>query len=491
MQSLLYFIFSLLLSYTVKSQTIEKTVFDDKDKDHGYYLAIPPRSGNIKGTLVLCNSFSIPENMLTETKLQNVAYANDLLTIAVSMKEKLYADAATIERLNQVIRHVVTKYKADTSRFVFAGYDFAGNIALRYTELTIENPAAYPVQPKAVMAVDSPVDLFGLVKWSDRQVKRASRSAGDAKYIMDIMNRETGSVTNNKSRYDQLTPFDESNSETGNEKYLVNIPVRLYYDADIEWHLKTRGNSLYDTNIPGGSELISRLLSLGNKDAELVTAKRPGMNSRGIRTTYSLSIVDEVDAIHWIKNKLEIFDPHTWIPPYQLPAPQGWEVEQFEIPMQFAPSISYKGVEDVRFAPGWGNEKSEDYWSYAYLWWLEGTQQINAAVLQQHLKAYYEGLVQQNVISRSIPANKLVLTVVAIKPQGKKGDQTGIFEGSIQTLDYMTQKPITFYVRVQSRYCPAKNHTAVFIEISPKPYVHQIWNELDKLAAGFECINNR
>ena len=39
--------------------------------------------------------------------------------------------------------------------------------------------------------------------------------------------------------------------------------------------------------------------------------------------------------------------------------------------------IKYSGVEDIRFAPGWGNAKSNEYWTYAFLWYLDGTVIIN------------------------------------------------------------------------------------------------------------------
>lgn len=484
-------LFALLVFLPVSSycQTIEKVVFDSNDSTDGYYLAILPHSNQIRGTLVLFNSFSTPERMLPETKLHNVAYVNDLLTIAVSMKQKLYADTVTVERLNTILKHVVSKYAADTSKFVLAGYDFAGNIALRYTEFTREYPAQFLIHPRAVIAIDSPVDLFGLWNWSERQIKRNSVSAGDAKYILDLMTKENGTLHNRKEQYDKLTPFDNEKAITGNEVFLKNIPVRLYYDADIEWHLKNRRNSLYDTNIPNGTELISRLLDLGNKEAELITAKKPGMNSRGIRTTNSLSIVDEVECIHWIKNKLDIFDPHTWIPPYNLPTPKGWEVERFPIPIEFAPQINYKGVEDVRFSPGWADEKSEEYWSYIYLWWLEGEQKMDASTLGKNLKAYYEGLVKGNITRRNIPAGKIIPTSVFIKNVKTEPDDLGTYNGTIGMLDYMTQKPIMLNCIVHVRTCKTENRTVVLIEISPRPFSHPIWKEINRIKERFECKN--
>jgi hypothetical protein len=60
------------------------------------------------------------------------------------------------------------------------------------------------------------------------------------------------------------------------------------------------------------------------------------------------------------------FDGHKWEAPYQLSIPKDWGVERFLIPISFAPQISYKGVEDIRFAPGWAKIKTDEYWTYAF-----------------------------------------------------------------------------------------------------------------------------
>ena len=99
---------------------------------------------------------------MPETKLHNTASANDILTIVASAKQKLYADSAAINRITVILKDVATRFSADASKFALAGFDEAGNIALRYTELTYENPSAYLVQPKAVFGIETPVDLFGL-----------------------------------------------------------------------------------------------------------------------------------------------------------------------------------------------------------------------------------------------------------------------------------------------------------------------------------------
>ncbi len=477
-----------LLSSTIQAQTITKVVFDVNDSTDGYYLSIEPQSKEIKGTLILMTSFLPPENFLTETKLHTVAYANDVLTVVVSMKQKLYADDFAIDRINKVVKDIVTRYSADTSRFAFGGYDEAGNIALRYAELTYEDPSKYLVQPKAVFGIDTSVDLFGFWRGSENQIKKNywPGAVGDAHYYIDLMTKENGTIYNNAAQYEKLSPFNRSKETTGNEQYLKKLPVRLYYDTDIEWQLKNRRNSFYDTKMPDASDLINQLLLLGNDRAEFISSKQPGVRSNGIRNPNSLSIVDEVECIQWIKRSLDIFDANTWIPPYNLESPSGWDVERFSLPPDFAPTITYKGIEDIRFTPGWGEIKSDEHWSYSFLWWLEGKPMVDAETLRLNLKAYYTGLVGRNIISRKIPENKIVSTIPVIKKIKTASNDLETYMGTISMLDYHTQEPIVLNCLVHVKESTVNNHTVIFFEISPKPLGHPIWKKMNDIGDHFK-----
>jgi hypothetical protein len=471
------------------AQNSERISFDSKDNASGYYLAIQPKSKQIKGVVVLLTSFLSPEDLLSETKLHNVAYNNDLLTVFASMKRKLYADSFAVARVNAILNDVVQRFHADTSRFALAGYDEAGNIALRYTELTYQDPSRYPLQPKAVFGIDSPVNLFGLWHWAEGQIKKNywPGAVGDARFYLDSMTRENGTVYNNKQRYMQLTPFYSESDSIGNEQYLKAVPVRLYYDTDINWQLQNRRNSFYDTKLPDGSELIKRLMLLGNTRAEFVPAKQPALRSDGVRRPNALSIVDEVDCIGWIKRSLDIFDANTWVPPYTLNIPKGWTIERFSLPAEFAPQMSVTGVEELRFPPGWGDHTSTEYWSYAYLWWLKGTSSVDEVSLQENLQALYTGLVGRNIISRQIPLSKQVPTNVKVKAIKTASGDLQTFRGEAQMLDYMTQTPIVLNLLIHVKDCSKENHLVVFVEVSPKPLTHSIWNDLNQISQTFRC----
>ena len=476
-----------LLPSFIYSQNTEKVIFDSKDSTAGYYLAIQPQSKNIKGTIVLFTSFLPPESLLLETKLHNVASANDILTIVASAKQKLYADSSAIKRITTIIKDVTARFSADTAKFVLAGYDEAGNIALRYTELAYENPSAYPIQPKAVFGIDCPVDLFGLWHWAERQIKKNfwPGAVGDAKYYLDIMTGENGTIYNNPEAYKKLSPFNRIDETPGNEKYLQKIPVRLYYDTDIEWQLKNRRNSFYDTKMADGSELINRLLLAGNNEAELIASKQPGLRSNGTRQPNSISIVNEVECVHWIKRSLGIFDHNTWVAPYHLSIPAGWTTEHFSLPPEFASTITFKGVEDIRFAPGWGDSKSDEHWTYSFLWWLEGSPKIDAGILQSNIKAYYEGLVSRNIAG--VPSNKLVPTAASVKKATTAPGDLETFNASISMFDYHTQQPMTLNCLIHIKECKDQKHTSIYFELSPKPFGHPVWKKMNQIGDSFDC----
>ncbi|MBD2705670.1 hypothetical protein IC229_33995 [Spirosoma sp. BT702] len=181
------------------------------------------------------------------------------------------------------------------------------------------------------------------------------------------------------------------------------------------------------------------------------------------------------------------FDIHTWKPPYTLRIPDKWTTERFPIPIDFAPQISYKGIEDLRFAPGWAKQSSPDYWSYAFLWWLEGRPQINAASLQKDLTAYYSGLVGRNIVDRHIMVRKETPTNVSIRKLPKSASGDDMYEGTITMLDYMAQKPITLNCVIHVTSCRKYDRTGVLFELSPKPTEHANWQKLHSVQSSFVC----
>lgn len=185
------------------------------------------------------------------------------------------------------------------------------------------------------------------------------------------------------------------------------------------------------------------------------------------------------------------FDGHKWEAPYHLSIPKDWGVERFLIPISFAPQISYKGVEDIRFTPGWGNVNSDEYWTYAFLWYLDGSPKTDAKIIADNLKAYYTGLININRENYKVPIEKLIPVLTSFKEGIQAHNRDLItYSGTIEMLDYMQQQPITLNCRVHQIRCPEENKTILFYELSPKPFTHKNWQSLNQLWLDFKCKKN-
>lgn len=181
------------------------------------------------------------------------------------------------------------------------------------------------------------------------------------------------------------------------------------------------------------------------------------------------------------------FDGHQWVAPYYLPIPKGWTVERFPVPPSFANAIPYKGVEDIRFTPGWGKIESNEYWSYAFLWFLDDIREFDSKTLENNLTAYYTGLFNINTSKSNIDTTKLIPVQVTINSKKAEKEDDKTFEGIVKMNDYMTKKPITLNLIIHIKSCEEQNKSFVFFELSPRPYSDMVWNDLDQLWLNFKC----
>ena len=63
--------------------------------------------------------------------------------------------------------------------------------------------------------------------------------------------------------------------------------------------------------------------------------------------------------------------------------PTGWHKEVSNEPGVNSPHFPLKGIKDLRLPPGLPMAASEEYWSAAYLFWLDRGQKIDAHILQK------------------------------------------------------------------------------------------------------------
>ncbi len=297
----------LLTSSTAHSQTMEKITLHD-DFYSGHYLAVAPPGDSISGVLVLLSGFGqTPEDTPPETKLQNVAYANNILTVFVAIGNKLYVDSTAQANLTAVLTDVIARYSVKPNSFVLGGFSAGGMIALRYVELCNEFPDKFPIQPKGVFTVDSPIDIFVIWDQLEESAKNnySEPAVEEANRAMKHIKEDHGVPKENIAVYAKLTAFSMNKNYCENEVFLKNMAVRTYHDVDIAWRIVNRNQTVHNSNYEVTAELINRLNLMGNSKAEFVQTFQTGYRSNGQRHPHSWSIVNEVEFIQWMKGLIQ------------------------------------------------------------------------------------------------------------------------------------------------------------------------------------------
>ena len=293
----------------IQLQKINKITLEASDQMYGYYMYVKPPNEQIDAIMLLLPGFGQKsEAIFQETKLHSIAAQHNILTIGFAGRTKMYADTLVQEKINTVLRDVIHRFQLNKTPLIIGGYSAGGSIGLRYAELCHEFPDQYPLVPKAVFMADAPIELFKIYELAELNFhnKYSEVSVQEAIWLMKIFNEEYGAPMDNKKIYAQLSPMCMDKSLSQNEIYLKDVAVRAYHDVDIAWRLKNRNQAVEHLNFTFTSELINRLLLLGNDRAEFIQTFETGYRSNGDRHPHSWSIIDEEECIQWIKSNLSM-----------------------------------------------------------------------------------------------------------------------------------------------------------------------------------------
>lgn len=175
---------------------------------------------------------------------------------------------------------------------------------------------------------------------------------------------------------------------------------------------------------------------------------------------------------------------------FQWPLPEGWKKETIPFPLEFAPDLPYQGVEELRFSPGMFKPDQEGYWSYAFVWWLDGRPALDAAELSSSLKRYFTGLCTAVAKDKgdAIDPVKFSASVHAVAPTRKQDHAVAAFAGTVDAYDaFVTGKPIVLKVEVWVWDCDRSGKRAALVLASPKPASDPIWSALRQRRDAFAC----
>jgi hypothetical protein len=176
-----------------------------------------------------------------------------------------------------------------------------------------------------------------------------------------------------------------------------------------------------------------------------------------------------------------------------VPAPKGWGKETIALPPMFAPTMKWKGVEELRFAPGMFKADSSSFFSYAILFWLPGEQPVDAEAMERELLLYYQGLSKAVLKGKNQEVDVSAFTLKIQKSPDKPGQRPGgegytPFTGELKwTEPFATGKPQTLRLQIQTWYCEKHKHQCIFLCASPQPDTAEVWKTLGEIRAGCKC----
>lgn len=151
-----------------------------------------------------------------------------------------------------------------------------------------------------------------------------------------------------------------------------------------------------------------------------------------------------------------------------------WGKEIFYFPLHFAKDIRLKGFEEAVFPKGWNDTESPNFWTYAFAWHTHLSTELTSVQLENYLKKYYDGLMQDVNKDKDLVLPK---TIVEIH---KNKDST--FKGTLIIYDaFVSKKTLNLNIHVSQKHCKEKNKSVVFFKISPKALDSKIWDNLENL----------
>lgn len=299
-------LFSSLISY---GQRIEKVYLNAKDSTTNMYIAVAPENEEVKSFMVLLDGFgNSPQDVLFQTEIPKYASKQGILTIIPLLKtgtSYFGSDTASQQSLKEIINLVVTKYKLKGKDLYIGGFSIGGTCAVKYSELSIQNN--YLIKPKAVFAVDPPLDWERYYN-SAKRVARLSNPAkvnGEVFYMIDRIEKEMkGTPKTALKKFYAHSPYSFSDTTQKAIKYLIKTPIMIISEPDIQWWLKERGYDYTYNNITDHAAMINELQRLGNKNAVLVTTIDKGYRKpNNMRHPHSWSIADPEQIIKWLQSQ--------------------------------------------------------------------------------------------------------------------------------------------------------------------------------------------
>lgn len=319
--------------------------------------------------------------------------------------------------------------------------------------------------------------------------------------------------------YYSKVEFEGKTEKTDGEK--EQIPFKSGYKGKLYFIIDGKGNSttghfmsiVKDRNLGTivGEELGSnQFCSADRKRCRLSNTKLEYNLAVNTHVSTATSLPDEVGILpdHYVTQSIAdyldgkdvvkqfttdlIRKQTSWDPAseyhssYFLDADETLSKELFQIPLDFAPDMTLKGIEDARFMKGWRDKDGGTFWSYTFAWNVEHKQPLSIDEISHNLELYFNGLMR--IKDRGKESGITESKAFFVQTQSETSLLT--YKGQIATLDgFFERKPMTFNVKAEQQFCEDIQRAAIVFRFSPLSVDSDVWNQLAKVKLPKDICN--
>lgn len=167
--------------------------------------------------------------------------------------------------------------------------------------------------------------------------------------------------------------------------------------------------------------------------------------------------------------------------PHLIETPGDWRSELITLPFSFAPTMTYKGTAEVRFADGWADKESPEFWTYTFVWQLDNDATITPEKLQDNVQVYFDGLMTL-VAKDKTKVTKTNALFIEL-PDNKKE-----YIGKIKLYDsFFTEEEITLNAKATLSHCNTTNKDIILFRFTLDALDKGQWTALDKVKVIIPC----
>lgn len=287
-------------------QKVENTYLNSNDSTIDMYVAVIPENIPVKAFMFLLPGLGgTAQDILQQTDLPVYAAKQGILTIiSISKSGVLYfgIDSLSQRSLNDQIKNAANKYQLQGKIFYIGGFSIGGSCAVKYAELAVLNNSS--IKPRAVFGIDPPLD-FERYYNSAKRISRLSLNTPvvqEIPFMIDKIEKEMkGTPKTSLKNFFNMSPYSFSDTTQKAIKTLINIPIMLITEPDVQWWLTQRGYDYSFMNVVDQAAMINELQRLGNSKAILITTDKKGFRKpNNLRHPHSLSIADPEQLVNWL-----------------------------------------------------------------------------------------------------------------------------------------------------------------------------------------------